>query len=368
VFTNHPPETLMKKTTLILAALGSFAGTALAQSSVNVYGIIDVGMSRMNGGKSTLTFSPAALIGQPSSWTERSATSSRLGFRGSEDLGDGLRANFQLEHRFTPQVGGIEPRDGALTTVLWNAHAWVGLSGSPGELRLGRQFVPAFQVAIGGDPWGYDYNVGGSSNFTRGGNGVTMAYNAVVYRSPRIAGFTADVMVATGQGGAAAVNAPAGRVGRNEGANLQYSAGPLWVGLGYNKSRQDGTPTKNQYANFSVAYDFGVVRTMALYAVGNNNVAGNPLTRTYLVGATAPFGLGRLRTVLARYDAAVGQNFNAANALLPQLTGGQDTTKLGLGYEYFLSKRTSLHADVGTAKTDGVSRTTGIEGGIKHAF
>ena len=359
----------MKTKNLILAMLGSFAGAAFPQSSsVSIYGIIDVGVSRMDGGQSTLTFSPVALIGRPSSWTERSATSSRLGFRGSEDLGDGLKANFQLEHRFTPYIGGIEPRDGASTTIFWNAQSWVGLSGGLGEVRLGRQFVPAFQIAIGSDPWGYDYNVGGSSNFTRGGNGVTMSNNAVVYRTPKLAGFTADVMVAAGQGGAAAVNAPAGRVGRNEGANMQYSAGPLWVGLGYNNSKQEGTPVKNRYANLGIAYDFGFVRSIASYSVGNNNVAGNPDTRTYLIGATAPLGQGSMRTVVARYDAAVGQNFNAANPLLPQLTGGQNTTKFGLGYQYFLSTRTSMHADVGTAKTDGVSRTTGVEAGIKHIF
>ena len=107
---------------------------------------------------------------------------------------------------------------------------------------------------------------------------------------------------------------------------------------------------------------------MASYAVGNNNVAGNPDTRTYLIGATVPFGTGRIRAVAAKYNAVVGQNFNAANALLPQLTGGQNTTKFGLGYEYFLSKRTSVHADAGTAKTQGVSRTSGVEAGIRHAF
>lgn len=125
------------------------------------------------------------------------------------------------------------------------------------------------QLAARLSPWSYDYNVGGASGFTRGGNGVIAAYNAVVYRTPKLAGFTAEVMVAAGEGGAAIVNAPAGRVGRNEGANLQYSAGPLWAGL---------------------------------------------------------------------------------------------------GYEYFLSKRTSAHADVGTAKTEGVSRTSGVEAGIKHIF
>jgi predicted porin len=359
----------MNPTSLIVAMLASFAGTAFAQSStVSIYGIVDLSVSRMSGGQSNLTFLPLALIGRPSSWSVDSATSSRLGFRGSEDLGGGLKVNFQIEHRLTPDTGGIEPRDGALTTILWNGPTWVGLSGGFGELRLGRQFVPAAQIGSSSDPWAYDYNVGGSSGFTRGGNALTMAKNAIGYRTPAMAGFTAEMMLAAGEGGAAAANAPAGRIGRNEGASLQYRAGPLWVGLGYNNSRQEGTPVKNRYTNLGIAYDFGFVRPIVSYAVGNNNVAGNPDTRTYLIGATAPLGQGRLKTVMARYDAPMGQNFNAANPSLPQLTGGQDTTKFGIGYEYLLSKRTSLHADVGTAKTEGVSRTTGLEAGIKHIF
>jgi predicted porin len=131
---------------------------------------------------------------------------------------------------------------------------------------------------------------------------------------------------------------------------------------------QKNTPIENRYANLGVAYDFGFVRPIVSYSAGNNNVAGNPTTRTYFIGATVPLGAGQLKTVAARYDAAVGQNFNSANSALPQLTGGQNTTKFGLGYEYFLSKRTSAHLDLGTAKTDGVSRTSGVEAGMKHSF
>ena len=139
----------MKTPTLILALAGSLTHAAAAQaqtSSVTIYGVVDVGVSRMNDGTSTLTFTPLPLIGQPDAWTVRSATSSRLGFRGSEELGGGLKANFQIEHRFTPDTGGIEPRDGASATAFWNAQSWVGLSGGFGEARLGRQFVPAFQI------------------------------------------------------------------------------------------------------------------------------------------------------------------------------------------------------------------------------
>lgn len=94
-----------------------------------------------------------------------------------------------------------------MTNVFWNAQSWVGLSGGFGELRGGRQFVPAFQIGI-------------------------------------------------------AVDAPGGRVGRNEGANVQYSQGPPWVGLGYNNARQEGAPTRNRFTNLGIAYDLGFVRPL----------------------------------------------------------------------------------------------------------
>lgn len=352
-----------------LAVLVLAAGTATAQSSsITIYGVIDQTVSKMDSGQSTLTFFPNTLVGRPDTWNVLAATSSRLGLRGSEDLGDGYKASFLIEHRFQPDTGTTEPRDGALT-AFWNAASWVGLSGNFGEVRLGRQFVPAFYVAVATDPWSYDYNVGGAAAFTRGGNGVTTAYNAVTYRSPVAAGFSAELMIAAGERGAAAVNAPAGRAGRNTGASVQYSRGALWAGAAYNDSRQENTSTANRYWTLGGAYDFGFIRPTVSYAQGQNNVSNNPRTKTMLIGATAPLGLGRMKMVVARYDAAPGQNFNAANALLPQtLTKGEDTVKLGLGYEYYLSKRTSLHADIGTAKTQSVSRTTGIESGIKHAF
>lgn len=75
--------------------------------------VVNAGVSGKNDGTSTLTFTPLALIGEPGAWTGRSAANSGLGFRGSENLGGGLMANFQIEHRFTPDTGGVEPPDGA---------------------------------------------------------------------------------------------------------------------------------------------------------------------------------------------------------------------------------------------------------------
>jgi predicted porin len=98
-------------------------------------------------------------------------------------------------------------------------------------------------------------------------------------------------------------------------------------------------------------YDFGVIRPTLQYSSAKNN--STDTSKGMSLGATAPLGAGRLKAVVARLDPAGPDN---------------NTTKFGVGYEYFLSKRTSLHADIGSGKTDNQSRTTGFESGIKHTF
>lgn len=357
------------------AFAASLSGVVLAQSTVTIYGLVDMSVSRINKGQSNLTFLPVALIGQSGTTTLRPATSSRLGFRGTEDLGGGLRANFLLENRFSPDNGDMEPGRGP---GFFNAATWVGLSGGFGEVRLGRQYVPAFYVGLASDPWSYDYNVAGGAGFTRGGNPITTALNAVTYTSPKFGGFTTHLLYGLGEGASSALNAPAGRVGANFGANVQYADGPLWAGLGYNDARQKDTAVVNRYWNFGVAYDFGFIRPIASVSQGKNNLPSNAASKAYLVGATMPLGGGRLKAVVGRYDPAIGINPNVANSIapppgvlagsLPTYTAGQSTLKVGLGYEYFLSKRSSVHADIGSAKTQAFTRTTGVEVGVKHVF
>jgi predicted porin len=364
----------MNKRVAAVAALCLMAGAAQAQSSVTIFGIVDVVMSKLNDGQSNLAFLNDWHVGRRDEWTIRSTASSRLGFRGVEDLGGGLKASFFFDQRFQPDTGTLEPRDGFVGTTakpgFWNGQSYVGLgSATIGEVRLGRQLVPAFFVGLSVDPFGYDFSVAGAASFTRGGAAVSTSNNAVSYLSPRMGGLVAHLLVGAGEGGSAAVGAPG--VGRNVGLSFQYADGPLWLGLGYNDAKREDTPLLNRQTVFGATYDFGPIKPMVGYAVGKNNVAGNPSTKTMLLGAIAPVGQGRVRALVARYDAAVGQNpngspFSPYNAF--GYVNGADTLKLGFGYEHVLSKRTSLHAEVGSAKTEGFSRSTGFEAGIKHTF
>ena len=91
----------MKKSLLALAVLGAFAGAASAQSSVTIYGLLDLAVTKGNGGTSP----NAGANGLSTAYTMKQSAGSRLGFRGNEDIGGGWSGQFQIEHRFTPDDG-----------------------------------------------------------------------------------------------------------------------------------------------------------------------------------------------------------------------------------------------------------------------
>jgi predicted porin len=336
----------VKKSQVALAALGLFiAGAASAQSSVTIYGNLDLGVSKINKGTSFLNGLPVGLTGTQGTWNIRPSSSNRIGFRGTEDMGGGLKANFAIEHRLDPSQGTEQNGQNG----FWRGHSWVGVSGAMGEIRLGRDYNPALFVAQRGDPWLWDYNVGSVQVINRAGNGQTYSSNAIMYLSPSIAGFTTYVQLGLGEGGTA-VNA-ANNTDRTFGANVQYSAGPLYAGFAINDVRIQNSPNQNRFWVLTLNYDLGFVKPIVQYASAKN--VSTETSKSFVLGATAPIGAGTLKAVVARLDPAGANN---------------STTKVGLGYEYWLSKRTSIHADVGSGKTDNQSRTTGFESGMKHVF
>lgn len=126
----------MKKSLLALAVLGAFAGAASAQSSVTLYGKLDLGFAKAAGSADKQV---------------ADGSSSRVGFRGVEDLGGGLKALFQFEHRFNPDTGTVT------NTAFWHGLSTVGLGGSFGTVNLGRQYTAAYSLATGViDPFGGD--------------------------------------------------------------------------------------------------------------------------------------------------------------------------------------------------------------------
>lgn len=320
---------------LLLAALGA---AAHAQSSIAIYGIVDQGISKANDGTT-----PGGLLpgrGPANTLVLKAGNTSRLGFRGNEDLGGGQYARFQLEHRFAADTGAPSNAN-----VFWLGRSVVAVGSKAwGEIYLGREYAPAFWVALTADPtfWSYVSQLGtayGYANYTAVPATVEATNirwaNAIGYKSANLGGLTFELQHALGE------NARS----NNTGGNLQYRSGPAWVGAAFD--RLDGD---NHMELVAGGYDFGFVHPTLSYARSRGGVNGSARSLSASVNIPVSFG---------RVYAQVGALRPASNV---------DATMFGAGMEYMLSKRTLVYANVGTARRDNATRTTAFDFGVKHTF
>ncbi len=351
----------MKKSLLAVALLGAF-GVASAQSSVTVYGTLDAGLnySKVESGNSVT----ALESGQQSY--------SRLGFKGTEDLGDGLKALFVLEQAVSIDTGNTTDVSAPGSTNgkgLFSSQAYVGLSSNNlGTLKLGRQFTPMYEAHEQIDPFkvGFAANI---NNFFGEGQAERMS-NAVTYTTAdNLNGFKASVAYGFGEvaGNTSALS--------QAGASLAYANGPLLVTYAYHQMKSDvATPTTPEYtakSNFlGATYDFGVAK--AHVAFDQNELNNNSFkTQDYLVGVTVPFGA---HAVFADYTHKKDKVNNNA-----------DSDQFAVGYTYSLSKRANLYTAYTYVKNDDNSAMTtaglpstlvGVDGksvstlqvGVRHSF
>jgi len=333
--------TIQRGTRTALASAAMLAALPAAQaqtSSVTIYGRVDVSVTRQNDGTSPINANNGRLGAAGDRWDVRNGSAGRLGFRGQEDLGGGLTASFLLEHRFNTDTG-----EGLTPFFQRGAYVELGKKGL-GSVYLGREYFPAFWVALRLEPWGFD-SVGSPGPKHQLANYVvdagTRTNNTVGVRSASFGGLTTNLAVAAGEG-----TRP-----RSTGANLEYRAGPIYAGVGW-----DRLDSANHVLVAGGSYDFGLVRPMLTYV--KSTVVGVDSTNITLA-ATAPLPSAILKLAVARLDPDGPNNNN---------------TRIGVGYEYLLSKRTSLMANLGTAKQQGraagadLTRTTIYEAGLKHNF
>ncbi len=350
----------MKKTLLALAALTAFAGVASAQSSVTVFGGIDLAARNVKNGSA----------GSLKTLSTDGNYSSRLGFRGVEDIGGGLKAGFWIEAGLGSDTGGM-----GSPTVTWNRRATASLMGDFGEIRLGRDYTPTFWTHTQFDPFGTN-GVGNANNLigtgaltgsaaatnttrilgvpsTATGDARTGSWvradNSIGYHLPSLGGLYGQAMVAAGEGAIG---------NKYVGGRLGYAAGPINVAVAYGKT--DLVTDSLKAMNIGVSYNAGFMTVMGAYhnyKVGGSEPTsatsyGNPANRelkNYLIGALVPMGSGTFKVSFAKTKGG-GAGLNVSSAATAASSKDASATQIALGYVYDLSKRTSVYTHYSTIK------------------
>ena len=352
----------MKKSLIALAVLAA-SGAAMAQSSVTLYGVLDTGLTYSKGEESV--YGMTHLGGN---------VNSRLGFRGVEDLGNGLKATFNLEAGMGVDDGTDYFTDNGMA---FRRTSTVGLQGSFGEVRLGRMLTSSYLAVSRYDAFG-DTGIGASLAWKR--DYAARSENAISYSSPNFSGFKFGAEYGFGERKSAANNRYVGLAGT-------YDNGPLSLGLGYDYANRghnndalkaDGITPVNA-PNLTTwqlggAYNFGVAKVMGFYKNTKEEAPGaaNSIKlKTFGLGVSAP--VGAAGEVKASYN----------NHKLSDKNG--KAQQLSLGYVHNLSKRTALYGTYAYLKNkDGVvfgglngampgagldsGKQHGLQAGIRHAF
>lgn len=311
----------------LATALAAGACSTWAQSSVTLYGIVDTAVERASNGAGV---SVTRLVsGQGSA--------SRLGFRGTEDLGGGLRAIFSLEAAINVDSGSGSAAGGGL---MFNRQSWVGLAGNWGQVTFGRQFRPEARAVFGMDPFDAGSVASPPNTYA---NTVFRSDNAIVYETPRMAGFVGRVMYAFGER-AGGVSGALDDVG----ASLQYYNGPLYVAYGYDSLRNATATGRRKWNSLGGSYDFGVAKLYGAYRTREESVA-NIDEANYWVGVGVPIGALTLQATVGQVNDKTALNRNAKG--------------YSVGAEYLLSKRTDLYMRYAKLRNEN-GATFGLDNGV----
>jgi predicted porin len=350
----------MKKSLMAVALVGAFAGVAHAQTAVQIYGQVDAGVQKQSG--QTLSIGKRA--------------SNTLGFKGTEDLGNGLKALFQLEIRYEPDTGTLERTN----RPLFQGQSRVGLQGDFGMVRIGRGLTP-YQETIGAfEPFhslpnqaGFytDLAVAGynSAPLDPQGYSNNRWANGFWYNSPVVSGFQINTAIATkeanggfvvGRGTAAAPQYPVGAEASAHpfSVSATYNNGPAAVMLGYERNAVE-TKVMSIGASFMATPELKLL-ALATRQDQDNIVFANAKTNAWVLGANYTMGPGK---ILAGYGQKDPDGVTAK------------TKQFSLGYEYSLSKRTYVYIDASRKKNPlaapnnaSTSSVNYYDLGVNHSF
>jgi len=363
----------MKKSLILLAIFAAYAGTASAQSSVTMYGVLDAG----------LNYEKPAVAGSGNEFSLGSgiSTPSRIGFKGSEDFGGSLKALFQIE-------AGVQIDNGQSTQTgtLFNRASWIGLSGDFGTVMAGRQFTPMYNALYSIDPFelgmagnaGNLMHLGGANlvggNLTGGnhtwlenGGGSMEQNNSMRYVSHDYKGLSIEFNY--GFGGTAGSTSD----GSETGYTVNYDQGPVHLLASY-----DGINATNFSNTFKTTLvggsinwgeyglplktNFGYQTNKGTDLIGSNIVNSTDL----LLGLRVPLGRHEVLFSYIHLDSKTNPSYQA--------------NQYALGYTYALSNRTSFYTSIGEISNKNGSEFTlgnasnpgyGVKAfdlGIRHSF
>ncbi|OGB02779.1 MAG: hypothetical protein A3G29_02545 [Burkholderiales bacterium RIFCSPLOWO2_12_FULL_64_99] len=330
----------MKKTLIALAALSATAG-AFAQSSVTLYGILDASVGYVNkantAGKSTVYMSDSAL--QSSYW----------GMRGSEDIGGGLKVNFNLQ-------SDVRTDTGAGNADFFRREANVSLvSATYGELRLGRTMSPTIANAQGGVVTPGN-SIGVSAAAATGTAADFFTKNAITYYSPVMSGVRATLQYSPGE-----VAGDSG-AGHKMAASLVYTNAALRLGAAAQQVEGTDGETSRTWYNVNGQYTWGPFKLGAgWYKVDQGDTTDTTATNADVGRATASNGTATIPVPSSHgYNLSVGYQVNPqAIVSATYVHNNQDSSLLNLQARYALSKRTTTYAMLAMADngTKGVNFT-----------
>jgi predicted porin len=332
----------MNKHLIALAAM-AVAGAASAQSSLTVYGLVDASLSVTHSGSLTQTKVESGTL-----------NTSRFGFKGSEDLGGGLKANFLLEQGFNADNGASLADSQGTPNQAFSRNAYVGLSGGFGEVQLGKIWS-AYDQMNGSANAAWDSGLSPNAGVFYGGAIGGYTYNprnSVIYYTPDMSGLSAAASYSLGENKAAGVGA-----GSVAALNVKYANGPLFLALGHQTERVDSTVATKRFTRLNANYDFGMVKVLA--GVGRQT-QDTFATRDWTLGATVP-----VSSALSISGGLAGSTDNVA-------AGDLARKGVSLAAQYTLSKRTSVYAGYHGTRTSSPAKanlyTSLYALGVSHSF
>jgi len=336
----------MKKSLLALAVLTAVTGAASAQSSVTLYGKVDLGLvldSGSSAGKS-IRISSGVTGG------------SRIGFKGVEDLGGGMKAAFQLETGYCADSAAGAPNFCTGSNQFMGRQAHGDLTGAFGAISAGRQYSLGFNNLSTIDPFGTGF--AGQVNNIVDPSGIRLN-NSATYSTPNLGGFTASAEIAFGE------QTGNWEANRETGAGLTYASGPAYVGFTfYDVGNSTGTGAARKNYLLGGTYDFGVVKVHALAQKSTGPASLDVLD--FMAGVTVPVAGGSVMASYIRHN--------------DRTLADKDANQIGVGYLYPLSKRTAVYTAFGRIQnqhgaafvvgnaTDTGTGTKAFNLGVVHNF